>query len=175
MVLQLMGEKRNTVPIIIAAATALDPSDAILKGLEELALMERFIHGRMRKQRIKDFDRASVHSLYDHVDYWLCNQDRYPKMKHNSHVSIQLSDLPKIDQPDRFSSYSEILTRLHQTGFQTYIADITPPDINSLGMKVVRSIITGYIPLNKNYNARPIHLDRLQHQFPLNIEPHPFA
>ncbi len=176
---QLRGIAQGTIPHVIAAATCLDPSDAVEKSLGELSLMERFIH----KRKFASLEGQSVNSLYDHVLYWLNSKNELPDFLSSDAGIIQLKELPNLKLNSHFISLQNLWKNIKDSGYDVYIADITLPDISQLGMKVIRAVIPGFIPLNKRFACRPLGVPRLKellskhnlHRHNINNEPHPFA
>lgn len=176
---QLNGRGQSTVRHVIAAATCLDPSDAIQKSLEELSLMERFIQGRKNSGQTS----SGVDSLHDHVLYWLEETHTLPNFLSANTDQVSLNDLPLHKTDEDQKDLENLVKTISTSGYQVYIADITLEDIESLGMKVIRAIVPGYLPLNKRASCRPLGAARLVKEKKrwnikeehINTLPHPFA
>ena len=176
---QLIGRGKSTVRHVIAAATCLNPSDAVQKSLEELSLMERFIQGRKHSGQVS----SGVNSLHDHVLYWLNENHILPKFLSAKTGTVNLDKLPLYKTEKDSNDLKNLVETIVNSGYQVYISDITLEDIESLGMKVVRAIIPGYLPLNKRAACRPFGAPRLANEIArwnltekdINYLPHPFA
>lgn len=186
----IRGSHKNNVPLLIAAATHLDPTLAITKCLEEIALMERLCQQKLLAPSIlaTTADYFKVNTLLDHVMLWL-----NPEVWNNANFlmsgveSISLKDISNLSQNEPKEDLKFLVNVIENLGYQTLISDITPDDIRELGLFSVRAMIPAYIPLNKNYNCRPlgaqylidyfrsigVHEETLEdHIYPV---PHPFA
>jgi len=182
----LEGKQKGKVPLVVGSATGLDPSGAIEKCLEELALMERFAYNRMGKTFSPPNGYNQVSTLTHHVDLWL--DHRFTKhaefITASSEPAIALENIEDLsDEED--SGLDTIVRRVNAQGFKCYFADITTSDIASLGLCVGRALIPGYIPLNKAYSCRPLASRYLEERYRIqgiahysdhiNPIPHPFA
>lgn len=179
------GSRPYNVPLLIAAATHLDPSVAVTKCLEEIALMERLCQQKMLDPSAlaSVADYSKVTSLLDHVMIWL-----NPEMWHHANFLIsnnQSIDLSEI--PNKLTNVPEldllhIINSIEKLGYQTFIADVTPEDIQRLGLCTVRAMVPAYLPLNKSYHCKPLgakyltdYLNVDKTKFQINQIPHPFA
>lgn len=179
------GAFKGSVPFSISAATHLDPSVGILKCLEELALIERYskrVMLTLSKNNVYPEDE-SVHRLMDHIGYWL-----NPKVLaaqawlFEPCGFISLADIPSLSTGSAASDLEYAVRRVADTGHQTLVADITTDDLEPFGIKVIRAIVPGFLPLNKRHDCRPLDSQRLQRflkkhgdESTLNPLPHPFA
>ena len=186
----LKGTRPHNVPILVAAATHLDPIQAVTKSLEELALMERFCQRKRLKPSslASDADFKKVQGLLDHIMLWY-NPKIWPYADFlmNNNKSISLKDIPNLHQDDPEKDLSNLVNSINDQGYKTIIADISTEDLESLGLHVVRAIVPGYIPLNKSYACRPLGTRYLSSYFAdkgvketqiphlVNPIPHPFA
>ncbi len=181
----MRGRYSGTVPFLVAASTHLDPSEAITKCLEEFALIERYAKRVMltADQWDPGDDFELVNQLMDHVRLWL-DPEVIPAADFltASGGSVRLDALKAIGGIDPGESLADLLDRIHQEGYEVYMADVTTEDIRPLGLYVLRAVIPGYIPLNKSYQCRPLGNKRLlaylQQQDidpKINPYPHPFA
>lgn len=183
-ILIMQGHTSSTVPLVLASATCLDPSDAILKGLEELSLMERFTHGRKAKlDPSQPVIEKEVISLFSHVDFWLNPNRELPTFLTEKTEAMDLCELSNIQSLDPNNDLANLVKKIESTDHEIYISDVTTEDIRPLGMTVVRAVISGYLPLNKRNSAQPLGAERLQKEMQrrritsdqLNPLPHPFA
>ncbi len=176
---QLFGSNGELVPHVIAAATCLNPNESIEKSLAELSLMERFI----QKRKDQNSFSQPVNHLHDHVLFWLNPNNKLPAFlrKKSSHLNIQ--KIGNFEKSSDSQSLLNIVQKIEATGHKILAVDVTLPEIKSLGMHVYRSLIPGYLPLNKRSSCRPIGSPRLLAQLKslnlshsdLNPLPHPFA
>lgn len=155
----MKGQRKYNVPFLIAAATHLDPAQAITKCLEELALMERFCHRSMLSSSglsvNADFNRIT--NLNDHIKLWF-SPDMWPYSDFllSNEAPITLKEIHNWStcHPEKDLDY--LIGAIGSLGYRTIIADISPGDIADLGLHVVRAIVPGYIPLNKAYVHRTL-------------------
>jgi ribosomal protein S12 methylthiotransferase accessory factor len=184
------GKWEGCVPFIISSATHLDPDAAITKCLEELALMERLCKRIMLTAQGWSAGRhyENIVVLADHLYFWI-----NPAMI--SHADflvsktrrISLQDIPNMSTGDPEEDLETIVQRVENSGYEVYISDVTASDVEDLGMKVLRAVIPGYIPLTVHYRCRPEGSKRLQECLrkrqqanakditSVNPVPHPFA
>jgi ribosomal protein S12 methylthiotransferase accessory factor len=183
----MRGNNKGNVPLIVSCATHLDPTLGVTKSLEELALMERFCKRAMITPSSIRSEKSGkeVIGLLDHIFYWL-----NPKHLHHadfltlSDCKISLQDLLSRSKGYAHSDLNEVSAHLHTFGYEIYVADITTPDIDSLGMKVVRVFIPDLMPLNKShrhvaFGSKRFTAFREKAKVKLNTTinsiPHPFA
>jgi ribosomal protein S12 methylthiotransferase accessory factor len=162
----VVARNRNEkfLPIAVSASVSLDPEEAVRKALEELAHTERYVF-----QIRNELPRLNAHEDFDnvinqvaHVNYWINH-----KIAHNadflfsSDEWMDFSDLPDYSTGNPKEDLAFIATRLAETGYQPLVAEITTPDIESLGITVVRALIPGYNPLHMGYHNRATGGERL--------------
>lgn len=165
MVAVLEGNGQGTFPILLGAGTHLDPLVAVRKCLQEPTIMEgsmrSFSRKRQSQQSIMRVDE--VLSFADHLAWWSDPRN----VKHAGFLTEgKQRSLPSQwseEWGERSSKalLSEAVLRLNQTGFQTLIKDITPPDIRSAGMVVVRALVPGYHNIASGHHLRRLGGDRL--------------
>ncbi len=186
----MKGTRKYNVPLTVAAASHLNTSDALTKCLEELALMERYSKRKMLAPSSLSHktEPDKIKTLTDHVMTWL-NPAILEQVDFLDTAidSIKLSGLPKYEQRNSSDNLEFVLNQISKTGYQVLMSEITTSDIKQLGLRVVRAIIPGYIPLNKAYNCRPYGSPSLVNYYEklgvakediydhVNKTPHPFA
>jgi ribosomal protein S12 methylthiotransferase accessory factor len=184
------GQREGAVPMVVAAATHLDPEVAVSKSIEELALMERLCKRAMisTKSWPAHEDYSQIRTLADHLKWWL-NPEMVPQagfLLSKSHT-IDLDEIECIFTDNPSKDLSTLLQCIERTNHEVYISDVTSADIAALGMHVVRALIPGYVPLTISYHCRPEGNERLQGfiehssrggdsgRLNMNPLPHPFA
>lgn len=185
----MKGSYPGSVPFVVAAAAHLEPEAAVTKCIEELALMERFCKRVMLTldDWVPGEKFEHVVKLVDHLKYWLnpavIGQADFLTA---SQKTISLSEIENLSTGEPKKDLSRLVNTIHNTGYQVLVSDITSEDIDCLGLKVVRALIPGYIPLTIQYACRPEGSQRLLHHLDdlkvsagkpkrINPLPHPFA
>lgn len=185
----MKGYYPGSVPFVVSAAAHLSPDMAVTKCLEELALMERYCKRMMLQPMnwVPGKKYENVVKLIDHLKYWL-NPDviQQAEFLTTSDQKVSLSDIPNLLTGDPHQDLSRLVQRILDSGYQVLVSDITTEDIDALGLKVVRALIPGYVPLTIHYANRPEGSPRLLRylekkglsaagQRVINLLPHPFA
>jgi ribosomal protein S12 methylthiotransferase accessory factor len=102
--------------------------------------------------------------------------------------SVRLSDLPDYSAANLRQELGRCITSLQSVGCKTLYVDLTTPDIQDFGLRVVRAIATGLQPIHFGYGEerlagrRPFELPRklglandALRESDLNPIPHPLA
>ena len=152
------------VPLVVAASVALSPEVAVKKALEELAHTERYAY-----QIKNELPRLEAHEEFDnvlgqvhHVNFWVNPAvAEHSRFLYASEDWTDFNELPDMSNPKPSEEMKTLISTLQKTGYNVLAADITTPDIRSLGMYVVRVIVPGYHPLFMGYHKRPLGGKRL--------------
>lgn len=159
-----LGSKDGPVPLAVAAASSLDPEEAIAKSLEELAHTERFAF--QIKEEIPEIDAdddyKNVNSQISHVNYWCIKENRSKAdFLFASTKTIDFNDLPNHATGDLGKDLKKISDLVYETGHEVILCDLTTDDLDPLGISVVRAIIPGYNPLAMGFAVRSKGGERL--------------
>lgn len=182
----MFGQDRSWPALAIATATDLDPARAVQRALFELAANSLFVRSLLSKgaavpQHPSDVQTQEAHALF-YADY-----DRIPYLEHL--FSGELMPLPASpdEEHDASTVLPAVVKHLAELGFEVIFADLTTPDVEELGFKVVKVIIPGMQPLDFGTTLHHVGSERLyetpsrmgyniRHTHPnqLNRLPHPF-
>lgn len=181
------------IPVIIAMAESLFegylavgacanflPERAISKAvIESLHGLVWSRHMLNRGKAVPDLEEIKVPA--DHISYYL-----EPSHRSNLNFLFQSEDSitsSKLSSPSNLSRLDELVSRIAKLGYSPIIVDVTTPDIESLGLHVVRAIIPGLHPLlfgHKVISLDQRRLRRLANHWGMtempapNVDPHPF-
>ncbi|MCG8476331.1 MAG: YcaO-like family protein [Cytophagales bacterium] len=159
-----VSAKTNFVPLVVAASVALSPEEAVRKALEELAHTERYAYQiKNELSRLDDcHDFDNVLGQVHHVNFWM-NPDvsKHAEFLYSSEEWINFDELTDFSQDTPLEEMKTLVAILKDSGYDVLVTDITTPDVESLGMTVVRVVIPGYHPLFMGYHKRPLGDGRL--------------
>ena len=132
----------------------IDPVVAVDKAVFEMCQARPSEAARFRAQnpaeRLKTY--ADVTEIDDHPGF-----HALPRNAHEfdflsaTGASVELGDLDRHGSPDPASALIEVAERLRETGARVAYADITAPDVRSVGIHVVRAFATGLQPIHFGY------------------------
>ena len=134
---------RGNVALAVGAASSTSMQGAIRKALRE-AFQTRAFARRLRLDR-PDFepgtDFSAVRTFEDHVltyafDAYAAQTDF---LEASSEV-VPIAAIASVDDDDLTAAICEIARRLEVAGAHTYVSDLTPIDVQSAGLHVVRVV-----------------------------------
>src|SRR6266511_241674 len=147
---------------VFAAGTGLDPEQAIRKCLENLAHVHYYCqliqtHWRRRSQDPND---VLIHS--DHLNYW-CDHRNAGLINFllSSPDRLEFDNLKRLAVGDPQKDLAALLRRIQSNGYRILLADITSPDIKTMGLSVLRAVIPGLHPLFFGFRTRALGGSRL--------------
>lgn len=160
----LRNSEKNALPLVFAASSALNPEDAVRKSLEELAHTERYMW-QIKTTTAPVKYQAGHQNVVDqvsHLGFW-SNHDHaeYADFIFASPTWIDFQDVPNHATGDPQRDLAVLVNKVAATGHRVLIADITTPDVEILGLKVIRAIVPGYHPLHMGYIVRALGGTRL--------------
>jgi len=148
--------------LIVGAGSHTDPEKAIQKALFELELLLFHYVENPIEKRITGMNKIS--QSYDHATYYLSPGRR----RHWEFMisSRRKSRFPRLEKPvqNNYKLVMRIVNHLQSLGHKVIWVNITPPDIDRLGIKVVKVFVTGFQPLYFG-NENRLSLERL-HKVP---------
>ncbi len=160
-------------------AAHVDPARALLGALEE-ALMTRLLVNRCSElQDGTAFGGGALRTLRDHLLAHAASPELLSRM------TFLTQEGPIVDFQDVTSGRSEsVAERCAAAGLEPVWVDVTTPDVEEFGFKVVRTVIAGMQPLDNDHRNRHLGGERLL-SVPrkmgfslspgeLNPDPHPF-
>ncbi|WP_194847305.1 YcaO-like family protein [Candidatus Neptunochlamydia vexilliferae] len=149
----------------MAAATAPAPEEALRKSLEELVHTRRYsqilfqTHPPLSQETI---ETKNIRSKEEHLRFWADhgNMDK-ASFLFQSEVCRSFCDVPSIATGQDHKDLIALVKAISKTGHTVFIADITSPDIQNLGLYVIRAVIPGYQPLQMGHSYRALGGSRL--------------
>lgn len=157
-------EKSGYIPLVVAASVSLSPEEAVRKALEELAHTERYAYQIRtelpRLEVVEDFD--NINGQVQHVNFWMNSEvAANAAFLYASEIEMDFNELIDYSGETPADDMHKLTELINKSGYKIMITDITTPDIESLGMTVIRAIIPGYHPLFMGYHKRPLGGKRL--------------
>jgi ribosomal protein S12 methylthiotransferase accessory factor len=161
----LRGPSPATPAMVFATSTSLDPEEAVRKSLEELA------HTRRYMQQVVDHlprlvpDPPAHDNIVDqltHLNFWCDPANAHlADFLFESGDRIDFDELPRLATGDPWDDVALLCEKVRDTGFQALVVDLTTPDIESLGLSVVRAVVPGFHPLCMGHRLRALGGTRL--------------
>jgi ribosomal protein S12 methylthiotransferase accessory factor len=165
------------VPVSCGMGVAIDPRRAVAKAIDEAvqsrqAELISIFQGEMPIPERPE----EVCSLEDHVGFYL-DPERLKAFDFlRSAPLIPATALPSFPDPSPTAVLSQLVEGLGAQGYEVIQAEITTPDIEAAGFKVVRVIVPGLLPLAHGHAMRFLDCPRWQgYPGPINEWPHPFG
>ncbi|MBT3813237.1 MAG: YcaO-like family protein [Gammaproteobacteria bacterium] len=157
-------ERYPSPPFVVSAAAELNPEVAVRKALEEL------VHTRRYMREVQEFDEVfNVNEEWDkvaeqihHLRLW-GDRAMLPKAQFltRSEKRISFDSLPNLEQSTETKSLKHLVELLKNAGYQALAADLTTPDVASMGFRVVRALIPGLHPFFIGHRLRARNHPRL--------------
>lgn len=154
-----------TMPVFaFSAATSLNPGTAVRKSLEELAHTFRWIYALKLKN--PDFDHGeNFENVTDQERHLLCWGREQMRDKADfvfaNKTEISFADIVNHEQDNAMNNIKRIVELVRNTNHQILLSDITSPDVEEIGLHVIRAVIPGYQPLAMGHNNRIVTSKRL--------------
>lgn len=157
-------KQTDYVPIVVAASVSLSREEAVRKALEELAHTERYAYQIRtevpRLEEIEDFD--NIQGQLHHVNFWMDHEKAHlAAFLYTSENYMDFQELADFSGNTPSEDLKKLTEIINASGYRILVTEITTPDIQSLGMTVIRAIIPGYHPLFMGYHKRPLGGKRL--------------
>ncbi|MCZ6801233.1 MAG: YcaO-like family protein [Nitrospirae bacterium] len=164
----ILSVLRNTNPempaMIFAASANLNPDLAIESSLEELAHTRRMASflKSSRAPLIPSPDHENIGDQSSHVHLY-CDQKNFSLAQFifDSVQTIDFSDIPTLSTGNPKKDFPIYLEKIEAIDHQVLLKDVTTPDVEDLGLKVVRVIIPGFHPLFMGHALRALGGTRL--------------
>ncbi len=162
-VLQSPGEE---VPaLVFAASTALDPEEAVCKSLEELAHTRRYCHtikAWMPRIVPNPPSHDNITDQMTHLNFWTDHRNAHlADFIFQSPERIDFEKMENLSTGDPRKDLEILCQRAKAINHQVLIIDLTTPDVQDLGLTVVRALIPGFHPLFMSYRNRSLGSTRL--------------
>jgi ribosomal protein S12 methylthiotransferase accessory factor len=144
--------------LVVAAATSLNPEEAVRKSLEELAHTRRYsqqINLKLPRLVVDPPNHENVTGQISHLNFW-CDQAnaRYADFMFASKKRMEFDELANRATGDPRCDLAVIARAVEFTGHRVLIVDVTSADVRELGFAVVRAIVPGYHPLALGFASR---------------------
>lgn len=162
----LLGQAERTPGLVVAAATAPDPVDAVRKSLEELAHSRRYC----QYVRVEMLPLRSEPPRFNEVKDQLTHLGFYANHE-NVHwadflfKSNERKDFDQVEssvaQGDASRDLAAVVERVRGVGEQVLVRELTTPDVGSLGLHVVRCVVPGFHQIHMGHGTRSLGGSRL--------------
>jgi len=187
----LLIDKQNDGLAVAAGASAnLNPEAAALKALIEAAQVRQWlklIRQQDRNDRYRE-DFSDVVSFEDHVRlYGSLSSIPYVHFLTQSPELKDISAIPTLGALNPVQDLKRCVKALASKGFDVLVVDLTQPDVQELGLHVVKVLVPGMIDINADHNYPLLGGDRLRNvprtlggidhdvrETEFNVIPHPF-
>lgn len=164
----ILAVQRSTSPqvpaIVVSAASGLDPEHAVRKSIEEVAHTSRYMQelfaASLQHTQTSDYD--NILNQDDHLGFWAL-QENAPlcDFLFESKERVPFSSLKNMSSGNPSTDIEILLERVSAIGHRILVTDLTTPDVEELGLAVVRAIIPGFHPLFMGYKYRALGGSRL--------------
>lgn len=177
-----------TVAALVMAATKLNPLDALIRVMEEAVPSRIAISNWLNQANQADpHDFRSFTRLEDGASYYahIERVSAFDFLLNHSHERL-LSEIRSVEHGDAETNLQFLLDVCRKNNLDVFVADITTPAAQQVGMVAVKVIIPQLIPLAVNHNLRYTASPRLydvprrmgypvHEKNQLNPNPQPFA
>ena len=123
----------------IGASAALDSDVAVGKVIKECLFSYHY------SLNLTEFRNPKKEKITQLVEHFLYFQDSILFEKIVLPINKETSYQRKV------LSFKDLLSSIRESGYEIYVKDLTTPDILNSNIRVVRTIIPGYVDLNKTY------------------------
>jgi ribosomal protein S12 methylthiotransferase accessory factor len=151
-------------PLVPAGATSLDPEEAVRKSLEELEHTREYCHKIMvHMRRLEDEPGyENVEDQTGHLNFW-CAHNHAPlaDFLFSSAVRKDFDEIANLSTGDSDRDLRLLLQKVREVGHTALLCDLTTPDVEDVGLAVVRAVIPGFHPLVVGHVIRALGGKRL--------------
>lgn len=145
----------------VGAAARLDGRVAAEKAIMECVQTRAWLRQMVQTEGPRQFaSYDDVHNFEDHVHLW-GNPEMLKQLdfllSNQTQVPVQYP-CPSKDLSDQIQW---VVSRLAQRDLEAIVVDVTPSDIRSLGLTVVRAVVPGAIPLSADHRYQALGGKRL--------------
>jgi ribosomal protein S12 methylthiotransferase accessory factor len=190
--IMITSESGHPPYTVVGLGTDLNPTRAVVLALEEAILSLTGI-GRYAQSNPDDFrpapDYLNVETLDQHALAHAISPDlrQSAEFLTKSNTVLSIKDLPDVFSESMVQNVRAMVNMIRHKDLDVIFVDLTTPDINECGFKVVRVVVPGLQPLDINHKWQHLGGERL-YQVPyqlglinkplteesLNPYPHPF-
>jgi ribosomal protein S12 methylthiotransferase accessory factor len=146
--------------LLVGAGSHIEPEKAVQKALFEMEFMLNEILEHPNKKKISHSSQIST--MYEHPLYYMNPKMRkYWEFMISGKKTSKITTLLKRSSQDNHSTLRQIVKLLHGMKHRVIWVDITPSDLNRMGLKAVKVFVTGFQPLYVGNKLR-LNLERLE-------------
>jgi len=143
----MLGQDESWPAVVVGTATDLDPVRALEHALFEVAANNLLIRALLSNsyevpRAISDVQSQEAQALF------YADHKRRPQVDHLLAGRLVQLTTCSDDDNDRPRDARTLVAKLAERGFEVIYADLTTPDVEELGFKVVKVIIPGMQPLD---------------------------
>lgn len=160
----LKGRSAHAPALVVGAGTDPDPKRAVTLSLEELAMIVRFSQQIMTHipQAFEGSQQAQVKDQVQHLGFWCNHANRgFADFLFSSNDRVELDEMSCWDGTETEEVLRALIERLAGMGYQVIMSDLTTPDLRSLGLNVIRTVVPGFHPLFVGHGNRALGGSRL--------------
>ena len=149
----------RSAPLVVAAATSLDPFEAARKVLEELAHTHTYCqYLRNEEPRlVPERTYKNIVTQRDHLNFW---QDpahqSFADFLTASNQTQDFHSLANLSSGDPRRDLQILISRIGSAGNRVLLNDLTTTDVREFGLAVVRAVIPGFHPLVIGHSFRAL-------------------
>lgn len=174
-VFAVMRRPSELGPVVcVSSVTRLRPRDVLRKALREVGQGMPYL--RFLSHQLKDWEPAPDFSDLITFDHHCTLYVKRPELARQAlafldrqTAEVALSDIPDRSTGRVLGDIQVCLELLREQGLEVIVVDITTPDIADLGLKVVRVLIPGLVPMHGNHNFPYLGARRL-HEIPFKLD-----
>lgn len=157
-VMAIAYRKNGEFPFSSGAAAAESKESAINKAIDELEfeVWSKIKYARDNRRRKKAVSLETIKDPADHEAlYWKPGMTRYLKF-------LLQGGIHEIDK-EELSRETDVFSSICSKGYQPFYLDMTAKEVENLnlGIKVVRTIIPGFVPITFGYGHEPLNMERI--------------
>ncbi|HXT68720.1 MAG TPA: YcaO-like family protein [Vicinamibacterales bacterium] len=167
----LRGQSVHRPALVFAAATAPTPAGAVRSALEELAHTRRYsqqITDRMKRLALVS-DHANVVDQLDHLNVYCDHGNaRLADFLFQSNARLDYEELRGLESATGEETLQRVVEAIGAIGHRIVLVNLTSPDVQELGLTVVRAVVPGFHPLFMGHRIRALGGTRLW-EFPQRL------
>jgi ribosomal protein S12 methylthiotransferase accessory factor len=156
--------RSDAPPLVPAGSACLAPEEAVRKSLEELEHTREYCHKILvhlpRLEADQDYD--DIDDQTGHLNFW-CDHAHAPlaDFLFRSPTLRDFDEIPNLSTGDRERDLHILLQKVRDAGHLALLRDLTTPDVQDVGLAVVRAVIPGFHPLVVGHRIRSLGGRRL--------------
>jgi len=165
---------------VVGLGTDLDPHRALIQALEEAYLgyvgMNRYVRGKTDFKPEPGYGNVNTPIQHGYAHALWPGLRESAEFLLASDTEISIPDLPNLFNESMVANVNTLVDLFREKGLDVIIKDLTTPDIDGVGFKVVRAVIPGLQPLDVNHAYRYLGGKRL-YEVPcqMGLSAHPMA